>query len=153
MRHRVAGRKLNRDTNHRKALFKNLVLSLFEHGEIETTEAKAKSIRGLVDTLIHKAQKGGVATSRILASFFGTRAIVQKLVNEIAPAMKDRVSGFTRIIRVGNRVGDDAMKVKMELVVKAEVKSEKKEVKKEEVAPVKKKVVQKKESMAKAKKK
>ncbi|HKY74319.1 MAG TPA: 50S ribosomal protein L17 [Patescibacteria group bacterium] len=134
MRHHVAGRKLNRTSNQRKALFKNLVLSLLEHGEIETTEAKAKSIKGLVDTLIHKAQRGGVATARVLSSFFGTRAIVQKLMQEIAPAMKGRVSGFTRIIRLGNRVGDDAPKVKMELVVKPQQKVEEKgEVKKPDV--------------------
>jgi large subunit ribosomal protein L17 len=132
MRHHIAGRQLNRDNKQRKALFKNLVLSLFERGEIKTTEAKAKSIRGLVDTLIHKAQQGGtVATTRLLASFFGTRGIVHKLVHEIAPAMKDRVSGFTRIVHLENRVGDNSSMVKMELVVKpaAPVVEQKKEVK------------------------
>lgn len=142
MRHQVAGRKLNRTSNQRKALFKNLVLSLLEHGEIETTEAKAKSIKGLVDTLIHRAQRGGVATARVLSSFFGTRAIVQKLMQEIAPAMKGRVSGFTRIIHLGNRAGDAAPTVKMELVVKPQPKVEqpkieakKTEVKEASIAP------------------
>lgn len=120
MRHQVYGRKLNRTSKQRKALFKNLVSSLFERGAIETTEAKAKSIKGLADTLIHKAQQGSVATARVLASFFGTRAIVARLMNEIAPAMKDRVSGFTRIIKLGNRRGDNAETVRIELVVKPE---------------------------------
>ncbi len=120
MRHQIYGRKLNRTSKQRKALFKNLVSSLFERGAIVTTEAKAKSIKGLVDTLIHKAQQGSVATARVLASFFGTRAIVAKLMNEIAPAMKDRVSGFTRIIKLGNRRGDNAETVRIELVVKPE---------------------------------
>lgn len=130
MRHQVYGRKLNRNSKQRKALFKGLVLNLFERGAIETTEAKAKSIKGLVDSLIHKAQRGGVATSRVLASFFGTREIVAKLMNEIAPSMKDRVSGFTRIVKLGNRLGDNAATVRMELLVKPEAKVEKKEEKK-----------------------
>ena len=125
MRHQVYGRKLNRTSKQRKALFKNLVSSLFERGAIVTTEAKAKSIKGLVDTLIHKAQQGSVATARVLASFFGTRAIVARLMNEIAPAMKDRVSGFTRIIKLGNRRGDNAETVRIELVVKPDVVQQK----------------------------
>lgn len=125
MRHQIYGRKLNRTSKQRKALFKNLVASLFERGAIVTTEAKAKSIKGLVDTLIHKAQQGSVATARVLASFFGTRAIVARLMNEIAPAMKDRVSGFTRIIKLGNRRGDNAETVRIELVVKPELVQQK----------------------------
>jgi len=126
MRHQVFGRKLGRTSKQRKGLFKNLVLSLIQHGAIETTEAKAKSIRGLVDTLIHKAQTNSAATARVLASFFGTREVVHKLMQEIAPAMKDRVSGFTRIIRLGRRQGDNAEAVRMELVARPEQKEEKK---------------------------
>ena len=140
MRHQVYGRKLNRTSKQRKALFKNLVSSLFERGAIETTEAKAKSIKGLVDTLIHKAQQGSVATARVLASFFGTRAIVARLMNEIAPAMKDRVSGFTRIIRLGNRRGDNAETVRIELVVKPEPVQPKAVVPKKVEAGVKKEI-------------
>ncbi len=126
MRHQVFGRKLNRTSKQRKGLFKNLMLSLIQHGAIETTEAKAKSIRGLADTMIHRAQNNSMATARVLASFFGTREIVQKLMKEVAPAMKDRVSGFTRIIRLGRRQGDNSEMVRLELVQKPEVKVEKK---------------------------
>jgi large subunit ribosomal protein L17 len=98
------------------------MLSLIQHGAIETTEAKAKSIRGLADTMIHRAQNNSMATARVLASFFGTREIVQKLMKEVAPAMKDRVSGFTRIIRLGRRQGDNSEMVRLELVQKPEVK-------------------------------
>jgi len=118
MKHRVAGKKLNRDTNHRKALLKNLVASLFEHGEITTTEVKAKAIKGLVDKIIHKAQQGTIAARRVLARFFGKRSLVNTVVDQVAPTMKDRMSGFTRIIRMGRRRGDNAMLVKMELVEK-----------------------------------
>lgn len=125
----MAGKKFNRNTNQRKALFKGLIMNLFEHGEIETTLEKAKSMRGLVDKLMTKARQGTVSARRIIAGFFGTRAIVNKVVDEIAPAMKDRTSGFTRIIRIGNRVGDDAMRVKMQLVEKPKEKVEVKPVK------------------------
>lgn len=126
MRHQVFGRKLNRTSKQRKGLFKNLMLSLIQHGAIETTEAKAKSIRGLADTMIHRAQTNSMATARVLASFFGTREIVHKLMHEVAPAMKDRVSGFTRIIRLGRRQGDNSEMVRLELTTKPEVKVEKK---------------------------
>lgn len=141
MRHRIKGKKLSRDTKQRKALMKNLVKDLVEYGEIRTTEAKAKAIKGLVDKLIHKAQEGTVSARRLLAAFFGTRQTVSHLVDNVAPAMSDRVSGFTRIIRLGVRRGDDSMLVKMELVTKPQVKEQpKKEEKKEvktEAAPVK----------------
>lgn len=123
MRHNVAGSKLNRDIKQRKALFKNLITALIEHGEIKTTEAKAKAIRGIADKLIYKAKEGTVAARRVLASFFGTRQIVNKLVDEVAPVMKDRNSGFTRIVRMTEtRRGDNASVVRMELVAKPEIK-------------------------------
>lgn len=130
MRHRSASSQLNRDTNNRKALFKSLISSLIQVGEIKTTEAKAKAIRGLTDKLIHKAQDGSVTARRLLARFFGRRDVVNTLVDEIAPAMKDRKSGFTRIIPLGKRRGDNANMVKVELVAKPA--EEAVEVKKEE---------------------
>src|SRR3989344_8607132 len=105
MRHRVQAKHFNRDSNSRKALFKSLVSSLIQSGEIQTTEPKAKAIKGLVDKLIHKAQEGTINTRRILARFFGRRDVVNQLVDSVAPAMKDRQSGFTRIIRLGKRRG------------------------------------------------
>ena len=118
MRHRVTSTQLNRDTNNRKALFKSLISSLIQVGEIKTTESKAKAIKGLTDKLIHKAQDGSITARRLLARFFGRRDVVNTLVDQVAPSMKDRKSGFTRIIPLGKRRGDNATLVKMELVTK-----------------------------------
>lgn len=130
MRHRVKGVKLGRDTAQRKSLFKNLLTALFVHGEIQTTEAKAKAIKGIADKLVSRAQSGTLPARRLISRFFGTRIVANRLVDEVAPAMKDRQSGFTRIVRLGKRMGDDSMMVKMELMTKP--------VKKEEVKPVEK---------------
>lgn len=138
MRHRIQSKHLNRDANSRKALFKGLVTSLIEAGEIHTTESKAKAVKGLVDKLIHKAQEGSVNTRRVLARFFGRRDVVNELVDKVAPAMKDRTSGFTKITRVGKRRGDNTMIVKVELVNKpevVEVPAKKNEAKKAEAKP------------------
>ena|SRR5258708_35298498 len=124
MRHRVKGVKLGRDTAQRKSLFKNLLSALFMHGEIQTTEAKAKAIKGLADKLISRAGAGTMPARRLISQFFGTRAVANRLVDEVAPAMKDRTSGFTRIIRLGKRMGDDSMMVKMELITKPVAKEE-----------------------------
>ncbi|HZZ98510.1 MAG TPA: 50S ribosomal protein L17 [Candidatus Saccharimonadia bacterium] len=120
MRHRMATKTLNRNTKERKALMKNLVQDVVNHGAVVTTEARAKLVRGLLDKIIHRAQTSSVATRRVLASFFGTRAIVNKLVDEVAPAMKDRTSGFTRITRMATRRGDAAEMVRIELITKAQ---------------------------------
>lgn len=139
MRHRSATRHLGRNTEQRKSLFKNLLRALFEHGQIETTEAKAKAIKGIADKLIHRAQEGTLSARRVIGRFFGTRQAVNLLVDQVAPAMKDRNSGYTRIVRLGKRRGDDSMMVKMELVSrpleKPEVVREAKP-KKEKVAKV-----------------
>ncbi len=129
MRHRSATKHFNRDTEQRKSLFKNLIRALFEHGQIETTESKAKAIKGIADKLIHRAQAGTMPARRILQRFFGTRTVVNHLVDEVAPAMGKRTSGYTRIVRLGKRRGDDSMMVKMELVEKP--------AKKEVTAPAK----------------
>lgn len=123
MKHRVKKTKLNRNTSSRKALFKSLITSLIQVGEIKTTESKAKAIKGLTDKLIRTSQGSSVAARRLLARFFGKRDIVNQLVDQVAPAMKDRKSGFTRITPIGNRRGDNAMMVKMELVEKPLEKS------------------------------
>jgi large subunit ribosomal protein L17 len=120
MRHRVFGRKLNRDYNARKALLKNLVSSLILHGSIETTEAKAKAIRGLVDKLVTKAKLKTLSDRRLIASFLPSKDVVNKLVDEIAPKFAGRQGGFTRILKLGKRMGDRAAIVKMEFVEKVE---------------------------------
>mgnify|MGYP001053222155 CR=1 FL=1 len=129
MRHRVKGKKLSRDSAHRKALRMNLAMSLFEHGRIKTTEAKAKYVRGHVERLITVAKRGlakaedtgeesaAVHARRIAASRLNNdRVIVQKLFDEIAPRYTERAGGYTRIYKLGNRKGDNADMVLLELV-------------------------------------
>jgi large subunit ribosomal protein L17 len=137
MRHRVAGKKLNRSSGHRKALRRNLVTALFCHGRIETTEAKAQAVRGQAEKLITLAKRGlvtgqedparGVHARRLAASRLarwvtdtdGTRVdIVEKLFEDIAPRYADRPGGYTRMYKVGLRKGDAAPMVLLELVEK-----------------------------------
>lgn len=129
MRHRVKGKKLGRDTGHRKALFKNLINSLILRGEIKTTESKAKAVRGLVDKLITRGKTGTLHARRLIAAFLADKRAVNKLVDEVAPRFKARPGGFTRIIRLGRRRGDNAMMVKLELVEKKKEGKPKKKVK------------------------
>ena len=121
MRHRVFGRKLNRDVKARKALFKNLINALIEHQEIKTTEAKAKAIKGLVDKFVSRAKKKDLHSRRLVFSYLQNKIMVNKLFEEIAPRFRSRPSGFTRIIKLGRRRGDAAMMVKMEFVEGQEV--------------------------------
>jgi large subunit ribosomal protein L17 len=146
MKHRKVGHKLNRTTKHREALYKNLSLSLFEHGAIKTTEAKAKAVSRFVDKLITQAKKNTISARRELARSFGKRQSVNHLVDVVAPQIK-RTSGFTRTVRLGKRQGDDTMMVRMELldykkpvVVK---KTSKKSVKKVPVKKTAKKAIKK----------
>ena len=118
MRHRVHKKHFNRDTNHRKMLLRNLVRELLLHGAIKTTRPKAKEAGRIADKLISKAQDDSIATRRVLHRFFGKRDVVNTLVDRVAPAMKDRVSGFTTIKSVGVRRGDNTELVQIELVVK-----------------------------------
>lgn len=119
MRHRKAGKKLNRDIKHKKALFKNLINSLVIHEEIKTTESKAKAVKNIVDKLINKGKSSSLHSRRTIAAFLQEKHAVNKIVDDLAPRFKNRISGFTRIIRIGKRRGDDAMMVKLELVDKA----------------------------------
>ncbi|MBI4039824.1 50S ribosomal protein L17 [Candidatus Daviesbacteria bacterium] len=117
MRHRVYGKHLGRDKNQRAALFKSLVRSLVLHESIETTEAKAKAIKGLVDRLITQARsKDRSAENRVLA-YLTQKDIFEKLTREIAPRYSKRTSGFTQMVRIGPRLGDGAMIVKLNLVL------------------------------------
>lgn len=118
MRHRVSGRKLSRDKDHRKALFRNLVTSLVLHEQIQTTEAKAKAVRGLVDKVITKGKTGSLHARRVLVGFLTNQKAVEKVVKILAPRFRQRSGGFTRIIRLGKRQGDNAPLVRMELVDK-----------------------------------
>jgi large subunit ribosomal protein L17 len=122
MRHRVSGKRLSRDRGHRKALFKNLIKALVIHGEVKTTEAKAKTVRRLVEKVITKGKIGTLHTRRLIEAFLQDKKVVNRLVDEVAPLFKDRPGGYTRIVRLGKRKGDDAMVVKLELVAKPEPK-------------------------------
>ena len=117
MRHRNTGRQFGRNSSHRKALFRNLVTSLLEHGRIETTEAKAKEISGRVEKMITLAKRGDLSARRtVVAQFPNEPLVVAKLFDEIALKYADRSSGFTRIVRLGQRRGDAAEIVQIELV-------------------------------------
>jgi len=113
MRHRVAGRQLNRDTKQRQALLKGLLRELVTHGSITTTSGRAKEIKRLADKVVHTAQQDTVANRRQLHRIFGKRDMVNTLVERVAPAMKQRPSGFTTTVKLGSRRGDRAEQVKI----------------------------------------
>jgi len=116
MRHRVKGKKLDRDTKARKALFKNLITSLILYERIKTTEAKAKAVRGLVDSLMVKAKSGTLQARRMLAAFLVDPKAVDKMMDVLAKRFGQRKTGFSRIIRLQRRRGDNAQMVQMELM-------------------------------------
>ena len=116
MRHKVAGRKLSRSTGHRWALFRSQVTALLAHEKIVTTEAKAKEVRGLAEKMITLAKDGGLASRREASAFVTERKIVDKLFAEIAPSYADRSGGYTRLLKLGPRPGDNAPMVQIELV-------------------------------------
>lgn len=122
MRHRAKVKTFNRDTHARQALLRSLLRSLVLEGQMVTTRAKAKEVRRWADKLIHKAQEDSLPTRRLLHRFFGKRDVVNTLVDRIAPLFTDRVSGFTRIVGVGKRRGDNSDMVKIELVKQSEIK-------------------------------
>lgn len=118
MRHRVAGKKLSRTTNERKALFRALLVALFSRGAIKTTKAKAKTLVPQAEKLITLGKKGTLAARRRAHRFLPKKQLVNLLFDEIAAKFKDRKSGFTRIINLGRRLGDGAEMVRLELVEK-----------------------------------
>jgi large subunit ribosomal protein L17 len=130
MKHRVAGKKLSRSRNQRKALFKNLINALVIKGEIKTTESKAKAVRGLVDKLITRGKTGTLQARRMIGAFLQNKQAVHHIIDELGPLFKTRAGGFTRMGRLGRRRGDDAMMVKLELVEKPKAKEEKSDRKK-----------------------
>ena len=124
MRHRVYGKHLGRDIGQRQALFKTLVQSLFLHGTIQTSETKAKAIKGLVDKVINLAKKN---TQTELQSYLSDKNIRQRLTDEILPKLGTRTSGYTSMVRLGTRPGDQTMMVKLSLIGAEELKPIKKE--------------------------
>jgi len=108
MRHRVHGRKLGRTSAHRKALFRNQLTALFTHERIITTVAKAKELRPIAERMVTVARTGTLAARRKVATMISDREIARRLFDEIAPRFADRPGGYTRIMRLGRRHGDNA---------------------------------------------
>lgn len=124
MRHKNSGRKLNRNSSHRKAMFRNMTVSLMQHELITTTLPKAKELRRVAEPLITMAKNDSVARRRIAFSRLRDRAIVTKLFNELGPRYKERPGGYLRILKCGFRTGDKAPMAIVELVDRPEAKSE-----------------------------
>src|SRR4030066_826181 len=108
MRHHVAGRKFSRHTQHRRWMFRNMLVSLLQHERITTTLAKGKELRSWADKIITLGKKGNLHARRQAFALLRDRDIVKKLFDEIAPQVKDREGGYTRILKTGWRKGDGA---------------------------------------------
>ncbi|RMH36275.1 MAG: 50S ribosomal protein L17 [Nitrospirae bacterium] len=120
MRHRKKGRQLGRNTKHRWALYRNLATSLVEHERIETTEAKAKELRGIADKLVTLGKAGTLHARRQALQVLRTKETVAKLFNELAKRYANKDGGYTRIIRTRRRRGDAAELVAIEFVERTE---------------------------------
>ena len=116
MRHHRAGKKLGRDSAHRKALYANLAGSLIEHGRIRTTEAKAKAVKPFAEQMITLGKRGDLAARRQAIAELRSQDVVHQLFADVAPRFADRPGGYTRIVKLGPRYGDSAQMVYLELV-------------------------------------
>lgn len=116
MRHRKSGRKLNRTSSHRKAMFANMAAALINHEQIKTTLPKAKELRPFVEKLVTLAKRGDLHARRIAISRVRDEAMVKKLFETIGPRYKDRHGGYTRVLRAGFRYGDNAPVAVIEFV-------------------------------------
>ena len=151
MRHRVAGRKLSRHTQHRELMFRNMLVSLLQYERIKTTLAKGKELRSWADRIISLGKRGTLHARRRAFALLRDQGIVKKLFDEIAPKFKDRAGGYTRVYKLGWRQGDAAPLSLVELVTFTHPEEKKKStIKKakevlEKVTPKKKEKVEKKE--------
>jgi large subunit ribosomal protein L17 len=116
VRHAKRGRKLGRDAAHRKAVLATMAGQVIQHGRIKTTGPKAKEVRGVVDKLINTAKKDDLHARRQAAAILKDKSVVRKLFEDVAPDLDDRNSGYTRILKLGPRLGDGAEAVYLELV-------------------------------------
>jgi large subunit ribosomal protein L17 len=116
VRHQRAGRKLGRDSAHRKALYSNLAGALIVHGRIETTEAKAKAVRPFAEKMITLGRRGDLAARRQALAALRSNDVVHHLFAEVAPRFAERPGGYTRIVKLGPRQGDAAEMAYLELV-------------------------------------
>ena len=124
MRHRQSGRKLNRNSAHREAMFKNMAVSLMQHEIIKTTLPKAKELRRVAEPLITMAKSDSVHKRRVAFSRLRDRDVVTKLFDELGPRYKDRPGGYLRILKMGFRAGDKAPMALVELVDRPETGGE-----------------------------
>lgn len=138
MRHRVDGRGFGRNANHRKALLRNLVTSLFEHLKIETTAAKAKETKRLAERVITLGKKGDLHSRRLALSHIPNKEVIRKLFTEIAPKI-DRSSGYLRVVKTRFRAGDNSDMAILEFVDYESLKSEPSEKAKKKAAKEEKK--------------
>jgi large subunit ribosomal protein L17 len=116
MAHRVDGRKLGRATDHRLALFRNLVTDLLKHERIITTEAKAREVKGLAEKMITLGKRGDLHARRQALRFVYDKAIVDKLFDDLAPRFARRAGGYSRMVKIGPRQGDGARMAQLELL-------------------------------------
>ncbi|MFC1904662.1 50S ribosomal protein L17 [Chloroflexota bacterium] len=112
----MAGRKLGRPSGHRRAMYRNLVTDLLGYGKIVTTEAKAKEVRGLAEKMITLGKEGGLHSRRRALSFIMDKKVTERIFAELGPMYAERPGGYTRIIKLGPRLGDGAAMVRLELV-------------------------------------
>ena len=116
MRHKMHGRKLNRTSSHRKAMFVNMTASLLRHEQIKTTKPKAKDLRSFAEKMITLGKRGDLHSRRKAMSFLQDKAVVAKLFDTLAERYKDRQGGYTRVLAAGYRFGDSAPMAVIELV-------------------------------------
>jgi large subunit ribosomal protein L17 len=116
VRHQRKGKKLGRDSAHRKALYANLTGALIEHGRIKTTEAKAKAVKPIAEKMITLGRRGDLAARRQALAYLRSQEIVHQLFADVAPRFADRPGGYSRIVKLGPRYGDAAEMVYLELV-------------------------------------
>ncbi|HNZ07076.1 MAG TPA: 50S ribosomal protein L17 [Candidatus Cloacimonadota bacterium] len=129
MRHRVEGRKFGREMDARRLMICNLVKSMVEHGQINTTLAKAKELRSYVDRIVTYGKNNTVHSRRLAYSVLGSRTLVKKLFDEIAPAFQGREGGYTRVIKAGFRKGDAAPMAIIQFVEESTIKPKKDTIK------------------------
>jgi large subunit ribosomal protein L17 len=116
MRHRAKGRQLSRTSSHRRAMLNNMATSLFEHGRVITTEAKAKELRPFAEKLITLARRGDLHARRLVERKIKSRETLSRLFSEIGPRFAARPGGYTRILKLGHRDGDGADIARIELL-------------------------------------
>ncbi len=116
MRHGMNGRKLNRTSSHRKAMFANMAVALIKHEQIQTTLPKAKDLRPIVERLVTLGKRGGLHARRQVLSYLGDRAQTEKLFATLAPRYADRKGGYLRVLKAGHRYGDAAPMAVIEFV-------------------------------------